>query len=160
MGKHTDSFSYLRATAEPPMGRQTRVQSLTCRERKRQSESSCLARLGRAVSPAWGRQHTKETCTAAKVQPQKTPVRPKPLAARTPGFPASSNMDMRTDTAAHRGGGGSNMSFLAFSEAPTSLFRLHLQEPTSGTCKRNAEKETLAGALLVCALLVRTFIIM
>lgn len=97
----------------------------------------------------------------AKVQPQKMPVRPKPLAGHTPGFPASLNMDMRTDTAAHRGeGGGSKMPFWPLMKPPPSLFRLHLQEPTSGTCKGNAEKETLESALLVCALLVRTFIIM
>lgn len=41
LGKHTNPFSYLRATTEPPVGRPAGVWSLTCWEGNHQSESCC-----------------------------------------------------------------------------------------------------------------------
>lgn len=96
---------------------------------------------------------------APNASPPKMPVRFTPAAAggNALALPAVGDKTMRTKMAAHCGGnGGPKMSSLAFGEA--CLGHIYRNQPAA-TCKRNTEKETLAGGC-ACVLLVRTFIIM
>lgn len=120
LGKYTHLFSYLRATTEQPTGRSTRVQSLTCWERKNQ-RGKLLAHgpwaelsLALAEVDSIQRKHT-----STHTHPEKMLVRLKPLASDTPGFACQSRCEHGNGMAAHCGGNDS--SKLSFSGLWLSL---------------------------------------